>query len=313
MRALTNEQMRDADSYTINVLGIPSVVLMQRAGVAIADVVQTVAKPNYKILVVCGTGNNGGDGYVCAQELLNRGFNVCVYAFDGKLSEDCEKVKALYKGNYTHDISGDIIVDCIFGTGLSRQVTGEYYSVIQKINLSGVYVISADIPSGLNGDNGLVLGCAVKANATVAIAEYKIGMFLNDGLDLCGELIKKDIGIVCPDKDYAKVNYSNKSAFAKRKRNTHKGSYGTANIIAGSEKYPGAAVLATRAALKSGCGYVKLTTHEKLKYAMVTKLPQVIYTECVDLSAEAVAIGCGTGVGEELYSRRSALLQNYCG
>lgn len=313
MRALTSEEMRAADGYTINTPGVTSQTLMQRAGAAIADEVCKVAKPDGKILIVCGVGNNGGDGYVCARELIDRGFNVSVYAFDGKLSPDCEREKAKYNGTYSRDISGDIIVDCIFGTGLTRRVEGEYAVVIERINKSGALIISADIPSGLCGDNGLALGCAVRADITVAIAEYKTGFFLNDGLDLCGKIIKKDIGIVCPNKNYALVNYMPCGAFEKRKRNTHKGSFGTASIVAGSERYVGAAVLAAEAALKSGCGYVKLATCEKLKYAMAVKFPQIIYTEKPDFASQALAVGCGLGVSRELYETISFILKNYCG
>lgn len=315
-RALTNAEMRSADDYTINCLGISSEELMHRAGVAIADEVELLAnqKNAEQVLVVCGTGNNGGDGYVCAHELLNRGINVKVYAFEGNLSVDCAREKSRYKGAYLRDISGSIIVDCIFGTGLCREISGEYFDVIEKINSSGAYVVSADIPSGLNGDNGLICGIAVKADKTVAVAEFKTGMFLNDGLDFCGKIVKRDIGITCPEQSYAAVNYSGDiNFFPKRRRNTHKGSYGTASIIAGSEKYVGAAVLATAAALKSGCGYVKLETYEKLKYKMAVKYPQVIYTDEVDLNSDSIAVGMGCGADKNLYERIKYILGEYKG
>lgn len=316
-RALTNAQMREADEYTIINLGVPSEVLMKRAGIAVADEVEKTVKEidAAEVLVVCGTGNNGGDGFVCAQELLNRGISVKVYAVEGKLSADCAREKERYKGRYSGHICGAIIVDCIFGTGLSREVSGEYARITNEINSSGVFVISADIPSGLNGDNGLVLGTAVKADKTVAIAEYKTGMFLNDGIDYCGEVVLKDIGITCPRDDYAAVNCGEElpKFYKARKRNTHKGSYGSANIIAGSEKYYGASVLATEAALRSGCGFVKLTSDEKLKFALLSKFPQVIYIDSPDLTADAIAVGMGGGVGEELYAKIKYLLENYEG
>ncbi|MDE6613111.1 MAG: NAD(P)H-hydrate epimerase [Clostridia bacterium] len=206
-RVLTNSQMRTADAYTINKCGVSAQLLMSRAGKAIADEVERAAKELkiQKILVVCGTGNNGGDGYVCAQALSDRGFAVNVYAFEGKLSNDCAIVKQTFKGGYTSEIKGGIIVDCIFGTGLDRPTEGKYSEIINAINTSGAYIVSADIPSGLNGDNGLALGCAVKADLTVAIAEYKAGHFLGDGLDLCGKLIKKDIGISCPPDGFIQI------------------------------------------------------------------------------------------------------------
>ena len=226
-RILTNAQMREADDYTINNLGIPSEELMRRAGLAIAEeALREVERLNTTdVLIVCGTGNNGGDGYVCANKLLEDGLNVKVYAFDGNLSVDCKREKERYKGGYSRHICGSIIVDCIFGTGLVREVAGKYAEVINEINSSGAFVISADIPSGLYGDNGLILNTAVKADVTVAVAEYKAGMFLNDGLDICGEVIKKDIGIVCPERDYIKLNCPRNMAefFNKRRRNSNKG------------------------------------------------------------------------------------------
>lgn len=314
---LTVGQVRAADFYTINELNISSQTLMRRAGVAIANEVAAVAdKINAnKILVVCGIGNNGGDGYVCAEELLNRGYMVSVYAMEGSLSTDCAREKAAYSGNYIQEILADLIVDCLFGTGLCQTVSDKYAEVIEKINSSGAYVISADIPSGLNGDNGLAEGCAVKADITIAIAEYKCGYFLNDGPDFCGIVIKKDIGIKCPKSNYTQIfdDCDIKNLYPKRKRNSHKGTYGTAQLVAGSERYMGAAALAAESALKSGCGYVKLDMQMKNCMALAAKLPQVIFSEEIDFSAGCIAVGCGCGVSEVLYSIIKNLLNTYEG
>lgn len=316
-KVLTNAQMRSADAYTINVKGIPSSVLMRRAGTAIAEeVAKTAKKLGVKdILVVCGTGNNGGDGYVCAEELRKRDFSVKVFAAAGNLSPDCEREKNCYKGEYSHDIRGAIIVDCLFGTGLSREISGEFKEIIEKINLSGAWVVSADIPSGLNGENGQIMGCAVRANATFAVAEYKAGMFLGDGLDLCGEIIKKDIGIICPADSYAFLNCPLyiRDFYPKRKRNSHKGTYGSANLVVGSDKYIGAAALATEGALKSGCGYVKITTSDKVINCLAAKYPQAIYSDEIFLKSEAIAVGSGCGTDERLYKTIEHLLKNYGG
>ena len=312
-KVLSNDEMRKADGYTINELNISSQTLMRRAGLAIAE--EVVKCGNGKsILVACGTGNNGGDGYVCAQELLRRGFDVKVYAVAGRLSNDCLREKSEYSGQYSEEIAGDVIVDCLFGTGLCRTVENEYLYIINAINNSGAFVISADIPSGINGDNGVVLGAAVKADVTVAIAEYKRGHFLNEGIDYCGKTVKADIGITCPESRYAEIpnNGDIEKFYPKRKRNTHKGSFGTAQLVAGSDRYTGAAALAAEAALKSGCGYVKLCTTDKVKAALAAKLPQVIYSDEIDFSAESVAIGCGCGVSEKLYGTIKKLLTGYC-
>ncbi|MBD5632752.1 MAG: NAD(P)H-hydrate dehydratase [Clostridia bacterium] len=296
---LSNAEMRAADSFTIENLGISGGQLMKAAGKAIADEVEKAAKKlNVNdITVICGTGNNGGDGYICAEELKNRGYKVDV----------CDR--------YLQHITGAIVVDCIFGTGLCREVTGEYAEIIDKINNSGAYVISADIPSGLNGNNGRIMGCAVRADLTVAIAEYKLGMFLNDGPDYCGEIIKKDIGISLPESSYAFMATCRDISefYPKRPRNSHKGSYGSANLVAGSHKYIGAAALSTEAALKSGCGYVKLTSAERVINALAPKFPQAIYLDAPDLSSDAIAIGMGCGATEVVYETIKKLLTEYSG
>jgi NAD(P)H-hydrate epimerase len=316
IKVLSNEQMRNADSYTINALGVSSQTLMHRAGEAIADKVQDIARQTNltKILVVCGNGNNGGDGYVCAELLLNRGWDVSVYSFDGKLSADCQREKDLYTGRYSNKIEGDIIVDCIFGTGLSRKVEGKFEEVINQINGSGAIVLSADIPSGLNGDNGQVLGVAVRANYTVAVAYAKVGCYLGNGLDYCGEITVCDIGINS-DNYLAKIYEEEdiKTFFQQRKHNTNKGTYGAADLVAGSEKYRGAAALSCEGALRSGCGYVKLTSAESVKQTLIGAIPQVIYLDEPDLTSQAIAVGMGCGQSEELYKTIGYLLKNYTG
>lgn len=313
---LTNEQMRAADAYTIRG-GFPAATLMHRAGCALADeVVKAAEKLNVKdVLIVCGTGNNGGDGYACASELQNRGFNVKVYAIEGKLSTDCSREKKRYKGEYSQRIAGKIIVDCIFGTGLTRAVESNYATVIKRINASSAYVIAADVPSGICGDNGAILGTAVKADLTVAIGYIKLGCVLGDGIDYSGEIVVKDIKIKMHDAVCA-CSYDEediKALYPDRKRNSNKGTYGTACLVAGSEQYPGAAALALSAALKSGCGYVRAAVDEKIKWSLVPVYPQAIYSSQIDLSAECIAIGMGMGNTKETYDKVCYLLENYTG
>lgn len=316
IKVLSNSQMRAADEYTISVRGLSSETLMRRAGIAIAEEVAKIENSrNKSILVVCGNGNNGGDGYVCASELKQRGFKVKVYSFGGNLSSDCAREKAAYSGEYSQEISGDIIIDCIFGTGLSRCVEGEFAEIIERINKSGALVVSADIPSGLNGDNGKICGCAVKADITVAVAEFKLGFFLGDGFDYCGKVIKRDIGIQLPQDDYVCVYEDGdlKPFYPERKRNSNKGTYGSANIVAGGDSYTGAAILSVEAALRSGCGYVKLTASDKVKNAVLRRCAQTICIDGCDKNCTAIAVGMGCGVSEELYSLIKNLLNSYTG
>lgn len=314
-RYLTSAQMRAADKYTIEQLKISSAVLMERAGAAIAEEVVSRAKPGDRITVVCGAGNNGGDGYVCAQNLYMAKLNVAVYAFDGRLSDDCMRAKKAYEGVYTDKIDGDIIVDCIFGTGLSRETGEKYVEAINAINSSGAYVIAADIPSGLSGDSGRVLGAAVKADMTVAIAEYKTGFVLNYGFDLCGMRVRKEIGIKAKDTDFAYVYEDSDIAefFPKRARNSHKGTFGTASLVCGSPQYIGSAVLSVASALRSGCGYVKAVCADEVKAAIAPVCPQTVFSVQCDTSSDAVAIGMGCGASLELHDCIDELLKKYKG
>lgn len=315
-KLLSNGQMREADRYTIDVLGVSGEELMRRAGEGIAEeVVRILQERALKtVCVVCGGGNNGGDGYVCARILHERGGYVSVYACGDRLSADCEREKARYRGAYTRKIEGDVVVDCLFGTGLTRGIAGEAEEVVRQINSCGALVVSADIPSGLNGDNGKAAGAVVKADLTVAVAEYKLGHVLGDGPDLCGRVVKKDIGI-CADGAYA-VMYGEEDLrefYPARRSNTHKGTYGCANLVAGSPKYRGAAALCSAAALRSGCGYVKLSACEEVKTSLVAAYPQVIYLDEPDFSADAIAVGMGCGVGARQYEIVARLIKNYRG
>ena len=182
IRVLTVNEMQQADKFTIENLGVSESELISRAGNAVKEEIERIFVGG-RVLFVCGIGNNGKDG-VEASKLLKftHGFSVnCINADETALIE--------------LDKPYDIIVDCIFGTGLKREVTGVYKAVIEKINCKKAKVVSVDIPSGLNGDNGLPLGVAVKADYTICIQELKVGLLLNDGRDYSGEISTKDIGI----------------------------------------------------------------------------------------------------------------------
>ncbi len=314
-QCLKNATMRKADKDTIEG-GISGEELMHRAGKAVAyEVSLAVKRLNAQsVLIVCGTGNNGGDGYVAARLLMEEGVPVKVYAAEGALSADCLREKQAYRGEYAGEIVGDIIVDCLFGTGLNRTVGGEFAQIINAINSANSYVISVDIPSGLNGDNGCVLGCAVRANLTVAIAYPKLGLYLNDGIDYGGEVVVKDIGIVCNTPDACIAEEQDIIMFyPNRRRNTHKGSYGSACLIAGSNKYLGAAVLSVSSALRSGCGYLYAVVPQEIRCALAVKHPQCIYCEEPVIKADAIAIGMGLCCNERTYERVCNLLKNYSG
>ncbi len=335
IKSLSNAQMREADQYTIKTLGVPFLTLMERAGYAIAAEVEKAL--NYlqlnEALIVCGGGNNGGDGFVVARLLKDKGVEISILCLAEKFSPDCLAMKEKYTGEILKVIPRrryPFIVDCMFGTGLSRAVEGEELALIDFINSCGAFVLSVDIPSGLNGDNGVVMGKCVQATQTVTIGEYKNGLILNDGGDISGAVKRVDIGIdmtkikdcalIAEDRDIARL-------FPERKRNTHKGNYGKVSIIAGSKAYVGAALLATMSALKTGAGYTELCVPAGLFNVYAGKIPEAILT-CFQgeesfvfckkdlenlLKNQCIAFGMGVGVSHENYKIIKYLLENYTG
>ena len=176
MYIVTNGQMREADAYTIEKLGVPSLELMERAGVALTKRCVELA-PIGKILCLCGGGNNGGDGFVCARHLQERGRSVEVVCFAEKYSQDCQENKKKWVelgGEVLTEIPRyteyTLVVDCLFGTGLKGGLTGKNAEAVLAVNgmkERGTLVLSADIPSGINGENGLVESVAVQADVTL--------------------------------------------------------------------------------------------------------------------------------------------------
>ena len=211
MRVLTAAQMREADKFTIEKKGIPSLTLMENAGIALANESQKLA-PEGEILIVCGSGNNGGDGFVCARILKEKGRSVTVFALSKGKSDDCQVNRAKWldmEGDIVYSVADTkyaLIVDCLFGTGFHGALEGEEKSAVAWINQAkkeGAKVLSADIPSGVNGENGQVDGIAVQADYTLCIGEVKSGVLLGDGLDYAGKILRADIGIVLPKDVYA--------------------------------------------------------------------------------------------------------------
>lgn len=318
-RILTTEQMRSADRFTIDKLGVLEQTLVERAGQAVANEILKRFKGG-RVLVCVGKGNNGADGRVVADLLSKKhGFSVMVLSVSNGIFKMFEK-------------KFDIIVDCIFGTGLNKDVEGKYKQAIELINSSGAYIVSCDIPSGINGDNGKVMGVAVKANLTVAIQELKLGHFLGEGIDYCGEVVAKDIGISVWGEDFVKrLNAKTLSKyFIDRNRNVHKGCFGKSVIIGGSKDFSGSVVLSMNAltALKTGAGYSSIVVPDCLFTGLIGLNPECILNSAPDidgkfafnrdffakyLNADCVCIGMGCGVSENLYQIIKFFLTNYKG
>lgn len=334
-KILTCAQMRAADKYTIEEMGVPSSELMERAGEAIANEAekQLIRMGGSRVLAVCGGGNNGGDGYCAARILAERGYRADALALCEQLSEDCAAQRAKFGGEvYTAFPKEryDLIIDAVFGTGLKRPPEGKFADAIAAINGSGAYVLSADIPSGLNGDTGAA-ALAVRADKTVTIGECKFGLYLQDGEDFCGEIVRADIGIALPASQYA-CRYEAEEfsdVFPPKKKNSNKGCYGRASLFAGSRQYSGAALLSAGAALRSGAGYTRLFCPESVFAHYIGKYPELILSpvpdengfvrfdekalRAVTENSDALAVGMGSGVSRALYECIAYFLSEFKG
>ncbi|MBP1749873.1 MAG: carbohydrate kinase, YjeF related protein [Deltaproteobacteria bacterium] len=299
MKVLSPQRMAKYDKYAIETWGIPSAVLMENAG----RNTYRLMKENYldgreNIAIVCGRGNNGGDGFVIGRYALIDNFGVCVYLVGRKtdLKGDAALNMSLFESlsGEIVELTGpserfeiglkhaDIIVDAIFGTGLSKPVGGIEEIVIGAINASGKTVISVDIPSGIDGNTGKVLGSAVRAHHTFTYAYPKLGQIMSPGSEHAGRLTVIDISI--PPFVEAEAGYDGqvtdgemiRSFLKKRNGSSHKGSFGHAIVIAGSPGKTGAAHMASLAALKIGAGLVTLIIPETLNPILEMKTTEVM-------------------------------------
>jgi NAD(P)H-hydrate epimerase len=286
MKVLTSKEMREIDRKTIEEIGIPGPVLMENAGIRITGAIlkrfPRITEEN--VVIVAGKGNNGGDGFVVARHLFNLGArpNVLLLASKQELKGDAalnlgiaEKIGVEiaevtkieeWKKHRIGLFHASVIVDAIFGTGLLKPAEGLYATAIEDINKAPGFKVAVDIPSGLSSDTHLLIGPAVKADLTVALAVPKIGHVLPPAEEYVGELVISDISIppfLFEDESLKLEVIEKKDALPyvqKRKRDSHKGTYGHLFVLAGSLGKTGAAVMAAKAALRMGAGLVTVGT-----------------------------------------------------
>ena len=265
--------------------GFSSASLMRKVALG---VLENAPFKSGKTLIVSGKGGNGGDGYALYLAMKERGADVTIVDFGDTRYEGSRVYRATCESEIV-PFSSDLdfssyanIVDCIFGIGLTRAVTGDYLACIRKINASPAFVISVDIPSGIASDSGRALGAAVEADVTISVQNMKVGHFLADGLDCTGEVGSLDIGLDGEPYDVLMVEDGDiASLFPPLKRNVHKGDMGRLSIIAGCESYSGASVLSElgASAFALGDGLVKLCVPDCILYPVMSKI-----TECTLLS-----------------------------
>lgn len=350
MKVVTADQMRQIDKRTIESIGIPSHVLMERAGVSVARWIKDTYKKGKfysKVVVIAGGGNNGGDGIVAARELFNSGCNVKVLLLirEDRLSPDCLTqlriarkigVPVEFRTDVTEtDIHGAIMVDALFGTGLNKEIEGPIAKVIDFINSCKSPVISIDIPSGISSDTGQVMGIAIRADTTITFGLPKRGHLLYPGAEYTGRLIIENIGF--PEEllnsDDLMVEISDKdrvsSLIPERPRYSHKGDYGHVLIVGGSKGKIGAVIMAARACMRTGAGVVTIGVPESLMDVFQMRVTEEMTLALPDMGdgmlsfrahkkildflsekADVLCIGPGMGVSDDLEGLITELLKS---
>ena len=301
MKIVTAHQMRELDRRTIHEAGVPGKTLMERAG---AGVVSAMGKTfdtlkGKTVTVFCGKGNNGGDGFVVARLLRQKGsaVQVCLLAHARDLKGDAKlmyqrfikgagrsKVLSNPSPDRVHRLVRDshVLVDALLGTGTSSPVTGPYQEAIQAMNSSEAPIVAVDLPSGIDADTGDTLGTAIQADLTVTFGNPKLGLFLGAGIDHAGRVHCVDIGIPSQYVEDLPVPIEMLTPtmirpwLPKRPASSHKGTFGHAGIIAGSSGKSGAAALAAKAALRAGAGLVTVATPSSVQASIAPGIPEVM-------------------------------------
>lgn len=315
---LTTRQMAEADRLTI-AAGIPGIELMENAGRAVADAVSARFAPDRPVLVAAGPGNNGGDGFVAARLLKERGHPVRVILLgeQSRLKGDVALAAARWGGEVEPAGVGlgspTIVIDALFGAGLDRPLGGDASTLVGEVNRSDAFVLAVDLPSGINGDSGAVMGCAIEAHATVTFFRKKPGHMLLPGRLHCGPVTVVDIGIKSSALEMIHPNlFENhpdvwRHLFPFPKTEGHKYSRGHAVVVSGGITSTGAARLAARAALRAGAGLVTLASpHDALAINAAASLAVMVREAegadglkvlLADPRINAVVLGPGGGVG----------------
>ncbi len=293
-KILTCNQMKALDENTIRGMHIPSAVLMERAALAVADQIRELPGEYPRVLVVCGSGNNGGDGLAIARLLQLQGINTEIYLagdpekMTPETARQLESVKC-YQVPVTNNPVWDeytVIVDAIFGVGLSRPVGGHYAELIRQMNNAKAFKVAVDIPSGISGDTGELLGTAFMADLTVTFAYIKRGLCLYPGRKYAGKVVTADIGIYDKDAKGSKlaanaawyIEERDLAQLPQRASDGNKGTFGSGSFVAGSKGMCGAAYLCAAAALYAGTGMVKIQTEEENRIPLQTLLPEAMLT-----------------------------------
>jgi len=308
MKISTVEEMRNLDKSAIENFGIPQEILMENAGEAVYFVIlQEFGIRDKSFAVFCGSGNNGGDGLVTARKIHSTGGNVRIYLlgdekrFKGSAKKNLEIVSGLPIPVTPIDAiepieeelrNCDAIVDALFGTGLTRNVEGPYREVIRWINHSRKTVFSIDIPSGINGNTGRIMGEAVKSDYTVSFGLPKLGNMLYPGFDYCGKLYVTHISFPpsLHNQSSFKVELNQPPELPSRDEKGHKGTFGDTLFIAGAASYLGAPYFSAMSFLKAGGGYSRLASPSSLTPFIANKGSEIVFVPLEETSSGSIAL-----------------------
>jgi NAD(P)H-hydrate epimerase len=314
-------QVRAFDAHAIEVQGVAGYTLMRRAGEAALRTLRSRWPTAQRIVIVTGGGNNGGDGYVLARFAQAAGLDVLVLAVvpATQLAGDARRAADdfLASGGAVQAFAAaalaeaDVLIDALLGTGLRAPVRAAFERVIEALNASGRPILALDLPSGLDGDRGAVLGCAVRADCTITFVAPKAGLYLGDGPEFAGRVVCDDLEVLPPDgaaslpvlERLGEADIAR--ALPRRGRAAHKGDFGRVLIIGGGPGMPGAVRLAGEASLRCGAGLVTVATAPENLTAIAAGRPELIVLgvrEAAALqpaldAATVVAIGPGLGTG----------------
>ncbi len=316
MKAIvTGNQMKALDQETIRQMGVPSCVLMERAALAVAAQMEKYQKEKERILVVCGSGNNGGDGIALARLLFLKGISTGYFLAGNKehMTEETARQYQIAQNYGVPEVNNPrwdeytTIVDAIFGVGLSRPIEGRYYTLIQQMNGAEAFKVAVDLPSGVDADTGRELGIAFRADLTVTFAFRKRGLCFYPGRMYAGKTVAADIGIYETPKIPVRMWHLEERdlmLLPERLAYGNKGTFGKVLLVAGSEGMCGAAFLSAASAFATGAGMVKIQTVEENRIPLQTLLPEAMVTCVFEDEAnqkeldwcDVVVIGPGLGV-----------------
>lgn len=316
-------QMKMADSYTIETQGISSLELMERAAASCVSALYQYAGDMKHICVVCGSGNNGGDGYAIGRMLIEAGYPVtAVMAGNPEhMTEETAYQKKRYEAvggicsDRLREEEYSVIIDALFGVGLSREVTGRYAELIEEMNQRQAFKLAVDIPSGICADTGNALGVAFQADYTVTFQAEKLGIALSPGREYAGKILIPDIGISRETFEKKKEvacepeTQEYQRMLPERKADSNKGTYGKVLLIAGSRGMSGAAYFNALGAYRMGAGLVRIYTPEENRSILQDQLPEAVITpygqrdrkdvNVKDLLRWADVVCIGSGIGTE--------------